>query len=160
MATLTSDQAASTFPVAGAAARGVCQVAVGRYTLAANPSQNDIIQFCKVPAGATVFGGWLQGADIDTGTEAFDLDIGYAANGVESADTDAFGNFGVITGDVSVHLPVAGIFLPFANVIQSAGYVTFSAETTIIGTVNAAANSGGTGNLQVVVFYTVAGDTV
>lgn len=132
---------------------GVCQVAYGLYNLAANPSQNDVIEFCKLPAGATVIGGFLQAADIDTGIETFDIDIGWAANGVESADTDGFGNFGVLTGDVSVHLPVAGIYVPFANILQSAGVQTFSAETTIIGTVNAAAATGGTGMLKVVVLY-------
>jgi len=74
-------------------------VAWGTYTLAANPSQNDVIEFCKVPAGATVIGGFFQGADIDTGTEALDIDIGWAANGTDAADTDGFGNLGVLTGD-------------------------------------------------------------
>jgi hypothetical protein len=134
--------------------QGVLQVAWGTYTLAANPSQNDVIEFCKVPAGGTVIGGFLQGADIDTGTEAFDIDIGWAANGTDNADTDGFGNFGVQTGDaVTDFRPVAGIYMPFINIIQDSGYKTFAAETKIIGTVNAAANAGGTGLLKVVVFF-------
>lgn len=155
MATLTGSRAASTAPVPSlSSTQGVLQVAWGTYTLAANPSQNDVIEFCKVPAGATVIGGWLQGADIDTGTEAFDIDIGWAANGTDSADTDGFGNFGVLTGDAVTELkPVAGIYVPFANVIQDSGYKTFAAETKIIGTVNAAANAGGTGLLKVVVLF-------
>ncbi|MCB4862347.1 hypothetical protein K7W03_22405 [Sphingobium sp. PNB] len=154
MATLTAARAAPTFPVPSLSVpAGVLQVAWGLYNLAANPSQNDVIEFCRVPAGATVIGGWLQGADIDTGTETLDIDIGWAANGTDNADTDGFGNLGVLTGDVSVHTPVAGIFVPFANVIQDAGYKTFAAETKIIGTVNAAANAGGTGVLKVVVLF-------
>ncbi len=154
MTTLTGARAASTAPVPSLSSmQGVLQVAWGYYNLAANPSQNDVIEFCKVPAGATVIGGWLQGADIDTGTETLDIDIGWAANGTDNADTDGFGNFGVLTGDVSVHLPVAGIFVPFANVIQDSGYKTFAAETKIIGTVNAAAQAGGTGYLKVVVLF-------
>src|SRR5574338_662989 len=99
MATLTGTHAVSTYPVSGAAVpTGVLQVAWGIYTLAANPSQNDVIECCKLPKGATVIGGWLAGADIDTGTETFDIDVGYAD------DTDAFGNLGVVTGDVSVPL--------------------------------------------------------
>lgn len=155
MATLTGSRAASTAPVPSLSShQGVLQVAWGTYTLAANPSQNDVIEFCRVPAGATVIGGWLQGADIDTGTETFDIDIGWAANGTDTADTDGFGNFGVLTGDAVTELkPVAGIYVPFANVIQDSGYKTFAAETKIIGTVNAAANAGGTGLLKVVVLF-------
>jgi hypothetical protein len=155
MATLTGTKAAATAPVPGLPVpTGVLGVAWGIYNLAANPSQNDVIEFCKVPAGATVIGGFLQGADIDTGTEAFDLDIGWAANGTDAADTDGFGNFGVMDGDaVAQFRPVAGIYYPFVNIIQDAGYKTFAAETKIIGTVNAAANAGGTGVLKVVVFY-------
>lgn len=155
MATLTGSRAVATFPVPGAMVpAGALQVAWGVYTLAANPSQNDVIEFCRVPKGATVIGGFLQGADIDTGTEAFDLDIGWAANGTDVADTDGFGNFGVMDGDaVSQFRPVAGIYYPFVNIIQDSGFKTFAAETKIIGTVNAAANAGGTGLLKVVVFY-------
>jgi hypothetical protein len=154
MATLTGSHAAASYPVGGAGQANVLHVAWGEYTLAANPSQNDVIEFCKVPAGATVIGGFLQGADIDTGTEAFDLDIGWASNGTDNADTDGFGNFGVMDGDaVSQFRPVAGIYYPFVNIIQDSGHKKFAAETKIIGTVNAAANAGGTGLLKVVVFY-------
>jgi hypothetical protein len=154
MATLTGSHAAASYPVGGAGQANVLHVAWGTYTLAANPAQNDVIEFCKVPAGATVIGGFLQGADIDTGTEAFDLDIGWASNGTDSADTDGFGNFGVMDGDaVSQFRPVAGIYYPFVNIIQDNGFKKFAAETKIIGTVNAAANAGGTGLLKVVVFY-------
>jgi hypothetical protein len=131
-------------------------VAWGVYSLAANPTAADIIEFCRVPAGATVIGGYVQAADLDTNaTEELDIDIGWAANGVDNADTDGFGNFGVLTGDASVHLPVAGIYVPFANVIQSPGFKTFGAETTVIGTVNVDAATGGTGAIKVVVFYTM-----
>ena len=156
MATLTGTRAAATFPVGGPAAQGVQQVAWGVYTLAADPAPNDIIEFCRVPAGATVIGGFLQGIDIDTdATETFDIDIGWAANGTDVADPDGFGNFGVQTGDASVHLPVAGIYLPFANIIQSAGFKTFAAETVITGTIIDDAATGGTGLLKVVVWYVV-----
>jgi len=154
MATLTGSHAAASYPVGGAGQANLLHVAWGVYTLAANPSQNDVIEFCKVPAGAIVIGGFLQGADIDTGTEAFDIDIGWAANGTDSADTDGFGNFGVLSGDaITEFKPVAGIYNPFLNIIQDAGFKKFAAETKIIGTVNAAANAGGTGLLKVVVLY-------
>jgi len=154
MATLTGTRAASTYPVSGAARKGVLQVAYGTYTFATAASANDVVEFCKVPAGATVIGGFYQGADIDTGTETFDFDIGWASNGTDAADPDGFGNFGVQDGDVVAQFrPVAGIYYPFINIIQDSGFKTFAAETTITGTVVAAANAGGTGTVKVVVYY-------
>lgn len=157
MATLTGSRAAASFPVAGAAVpAGVLQVAWGIYNFAVAPSAADIVNMCKVPANATVIGGFLQGADIDSGTETLDIDVGWAANGTDVADPDGFGNNGVLSGDATTErLPVAGIYVPFTNVIQDAGFKTFAAETTITCTIVAAANAGGTGVLKVVVFYVV-----
>lgn len=159
MATLTGPRAAATFPTPSISHNnGVLGVAWGIYTLTANPTAADVIEFCKVPAGATVIGGFVQAADIDTGTETLDIDIGWAANGTDAADPDGFGNFGVWDGDTIGQLkPVAGVYYPFANVIQDSGYKTFAAETKIIGTVVAAANGGGTGLIKVVVFYVGGG---
>ena len=157
MATLTAARAAANFPVGGFAGSGVVNVAYGSYTLAANPTAADIIKFCKLPAGATVIGGWLRGEDIDTGTEALDIDIGWAANGGTgvgaTADPDGFGNFGVITGDAVTELkPEVSILLPLNGTLKS-GPVSFDAETSIQGVVNVAANAGGTGVLWLTVFY-------
>jgi hypothetical protein len=157
MATLTAARAAAGFPVGGFAGAGVLNVAYGSYTLAANPTAADIIKFCKVPAGATVIGGWLRGEDIDTGTETLDIDIGWAANGGTgvgaTADPDGFGNFGVVTGDVVTELkPEVSVFLPLNGTLKS-GPVSFDAETTIQGVVNVAANAGGTGVLWLTVLY-------
>lgn len=158
MATLTGPRAAANFPVPGLPKQGAQGLAWGYYNLAAAPSMGDIILMCKVPAGATVIGGFLQGADIDTGTETLDLDVGWAANGTDSADPDGFGNNGVLSGDATTErLPVAGIYVPFTNVIQDSGYKTFAAETTITVTVTAAAHMGGTGMLKVVVWYVGGG---
>ncbi len=156
MATLTATRAAATFPVAAPVGAGVLCAAYGSYTLAANPTAADIIQFCRVPAGATVIGGYLQGADIDTGTEEFNFDLGWAANGAESADPDGFGNFDVITGDVSVHMAVAGIYLPFQGVLITTGPQLFTRETIIQGVVNVDAATGGTGILTCVVHYVMS----
>jgi hypothetical protein len=157
MATLTAARAAANFPVGGFAGAGVLNVAYGSYTLAANPTAADIIKFCKVPAGATVIGGWLRGEDIDTGTETLDIDIGWAANGGTgvgaTADPDGFGNFGVVTGDVVTELkPEVSVFLPLNGTLKS-GPVSFDAETSIQGVVNVAANAGGTGVLWLTVLY-------
>lgn len=153
MATVTGPRAAASFPCPSIPSiQGVAGRSWGFYNITSALSANDVIEFCKVPAGATVIGGFLQGADIDTGTETFDIDIGWAANGTDAADTDGFGNFGVLSGDATAErFPVAGIYVPFVNIIQDSGYKTFAAETKIIGTVIAAAHMGGTGMLKVVV---------
>lgn len=156
MATLTATRAASTFPVFKGMGAGAVCAAYGTYELAANPTAADIIEFCRVPKGAVVIGGWLMGDDIDTGTEAFDFDVGWAANGVDAADPDGFGNFGVLSGDVITELkPVASIYNPLQGVLLADGPKAFAAETVIQGVVNAPANAGGTGTLSVVVLYVV-----
>lgn len=158
MATLTGARAVSTFPVPGLPEQGALGVAWGTYTFAANPSAADVVEFCKLPAGATVIGGYYQGADIDTGTETFDMDIGWASNGTDAADPDGFGNFGVQAGDALTEFrPVAGIYYPFLNIVQDSGFKTFAAETKVIGTVVATAAAGGTGTVKVVVFYVGGG---
>lgn len=154
--TLTADRAADGFPVFAPIGAGILCAAWGTYDLAANVEDGDIFEMCKVPSGATVIGGYLMGEDIDTdGTEALDLDIGWAANGDEVADPDGFGNLGVLTGDVSVHLPVAGYYIPLQGVLAADGPKTFNAETTIQIEANAAATAGGTGRLTLVVHYLV-----
>lgn len=156
MATLTAPRAASTAPVPSLSShQGVLQVAYGIYSLATNPTAADILNICKVPAGATVIGGYVQAADLDTNAnETLDIDVGWAANGAEVADPDGFGNFGVLTGDaVAEFRPVAGIYLPFVNVIQDSGVKTFTAETTITVTFTAAAATLTAGVIKVVVFF-------
>ena len=154
MATVTGPRAASTFPTPGLPIpSGVKGVAWGYYNHASNLAAATVIEYCRVPAGATVIGGFIQIDDLDTGTEELDIDFGWAANGTDSADPDGFGNLGVLTGDVSVHLPVAGIWLPLAGIIQTAGFKTLAAETMLIGTVKVDAAMGGTGISKIVVEY-------
>jgi len=156
MATLIGPRALATFPTPSLPVmQGVLGVAWGYYNATSTLAQNDIIHFCRVPSGATVIGGFFQAADIDTGTEALDIDIGWAANGTDAVDTDGFGNLGTLDGDaVSMFRPVAGIYYPFLNIIQDSGYKTFSAETTLTAVVNTAANAGGTGMLKLVAYFT------
>lgn len=163
MTALKGARALPNFPVGGYAGAGVVNCAWGLYTLAANPTANDTIDFCKIPAGATVIGGWLRGEDIDTGTEALDIDIGWTANGGSgtgaTADPDGFGNFGTLDGDaVSQMKPEASILYPLNGVLKN-GPVYFDAETLIQGVVNTAANAGGTGVLWVEVFYLLGDST-
>jgi hypothetical protein len=154
MATLLAANAAASAPCPGKPIpAGTLGVSWGYYSHGSNLAAATVIRYCKVPAGATVIGGYFQCADLDTGTEELDIDIGWAANGVEVADPDGFGNLDVLTGDVSVHLPVAGIYVPFAGIIQSAGFVTFSAETLLEAVINVDAATGGTGISKLVAWY-------
>lgn len=147
MATLTADRAQPEFGVYKPTGAGALAFAYGVYELTANPSVSDIIEFCKVPAGAVIVDGFLRGDDIDTGTETLDIDIGVSGN------ADQLGNFGVITGDAVVGVkPEVQIWMPLNGELKD-GPVSVTAETTIIGTVNAVAQAGGTGTLYLGVYY-------
>jgi hypothetical protein len=152
---VASTRAASTFPVAAGGPAGVVHVAWGTYTHASNLAATTIIEYCRIPRGATVVGGYWCATDLDTGTEELDIDIGWAANGVDTADPDGFGNLDVLTGDVSVHVPVASIWVPLQGVLFTAGPKTFGAETVCQAVVNVDAATGGTGQSTMVVYYTV-----
>ncbi|MFO1126464.1 MAG: hypothetical protein U1E25_15060 [Methylocystis sp.] len=161
MATLTADRAKATFPVFKGDGAGDLCAAYGSYTWASALS-TDTVQLCRLPAGAVVLGGWIMGDDLDTGTEALDFDIGWAANGVEVANPDGFGNFGVVTGDAfsAGNLSMsAGInyWLPAVtgSVLADTGPQAFTNETIITMTINAAANAGGTGTISIVLLYVV-----
>lgn len=153
---VATSRAASTFPVYKPSGAGQLCVAYGSYTHASNLAATTLIEYCRVPKGATVVGGFWYSDDLDTGTEELDIDLGWAANGVDAVDTDGFGNLGVLTGDVSVHVPVAGNWIPLQGVLMSAGPKTFGAETVITALVNVDAATGGTGVSTMVVFYTVS----
>lgn len=158
MTTLTATRAAATFPVSGGGMAGTQKTAYGTYSFATNPLAGTTVEFCRVPKGAVVVGGRVFGHQIDTSTEAFDMDIGYSGNGVESTDTDAFGNFGVWAGAaVAGTKPEVGYNMHFGGVLfATAGAPpAFSAETVIIGTVNASAAVFTVGAVTVVVDYIV-----
>lgn len=155
MATVSATRAASGMPVFKAGA-GVLCVAHGTYEHASNLAAATIIEYCRIPKGAVVVGGWWGGDDLDTdATEELDIDIGWAANGVDAVDVDGFGNLGTITGDVSVHLGAAGMYFPLQGKLLTDGPQTFSAETVIQATVNTDAATGGTGTTSMVVYYYV-----
>lgn len=112
---------------------------------------------CKVPAGAIVVDGFVRADDMDTGAEALDMDVGWAANGSDAADPDGFGNLGVWTGDAVTDIkPEGSIYYPFNGVLKD-GPKTFARETTIQVEANAAATTFAAGTLYVGVFYIVPG---
>ena len=144
----------SYFPVAANGPAMSLKVATGTFEIATALASGDIIEMCKVPAGAVVVDGKVYGDDIDTGTEALDFDIGWKATALEVTDTDGFGNLGTITGDVITDLkPEVSILYPFGGVLRTAGPKLFTAEATIQIYCNTAANAGGTGTITVVVYY-------
>lgn len=157
MATFTAARAASTFPVSKPSTAGVLNVAYGVIEVAANPAAADIYSMCKIPAGAVVVGGYVYGDDLDTNaTETLDLDVGYAANGVDAADPDAFGNLGVMGTDTVAGIKSeVGYQYPFGGVIITDGPKALAAETTITVTCVATAATFAAGTLSVVVYYVV-----
>jgi hypothetical protein len=127
MATVTGARAASTFPAySGLGAGNLCR-AYGHYDYAAEPAASDVLELCRIPAGAVILGGFIRMGDMDSNaTETLDFDVGTAA------DPDMLGNFGVNTGDAVVgYLPEGGILLPLHGLLATSGPITTSVETVI-----------------------------
>lgn len=152
--TVASAQVASGKPVAGHGFAGNLKVAYGTYNIGSAVAPNDVIQMCRTPKGAVILDVAIFGQDIDTGTEALDFDAGYAANGVDAADTDAWGVFVNVTGD-GIGNDTVGVRLFGAGVLASGGPKTLGAETVHQIIFNAAANAGGTGRLNMLVYYII-----
>lgn len=146
MATYYSDQYNQNLTYSGIVPSGVVHRVAAKFTITTALAQDDVVKMLRLPAGATVVEGRLKATDIDTGTEALDIDIGWAANGVETADEDGFGNLGVWTGDSNNDFA-------FQNVLWSAGPKYFTNATDIQLDVNAAANAGGTGTIWMIIDY-------
>jgi hypothetical protein len=109
-----------------------------------------------LPKGAIVTGGYFSCVDMDTGTEALDMDLGITANGVDSADPDFFMNGGLFSGD-----PITDLVLT-----NSANYRPFTgpfpvtqlgAKTLVQQITNTAANATGTGKFVVSIDYKLPG---
>jgi hypothetical protein len=149
MATTTGTRAAASFPAFSAIGAGILCRAYGHYDFAAEPAAADVLELCKVPRGAVILGGFIRMADLDTdATETLDFDVGTAA------DTDAFGNFGVQTGDVVTgYLPEGGILLPLHGTLATDGPVTVTADTVIQVTFVDDPATFGQGNVTLCVDY-------
>lgn len=149
--TLTGARGALT-PV-GHGISGNVKAAYGSYAVAATVEDGDIFELCVLPKNAVVLGGAFYTGDLDTGVEVLDLDVGWAANGVDAADPDGFVNSGVLTGDAIVDLLAAGSnYRPFP---MAAGPLTFGADTTVQVEANVPSNVFAAGTIYVVVYYIV-----
>lgn len=132
--------------------QGETAVAWGLMDITAAQSADDTITWFVLPQDAIVIDGWLRGDDIDTGTETYELDIG------NSSDTDKYLDSGVLTGDaVTGTKPETGIRRQLGGTLITTGFPSaLTAEETVLGTVVAAANAGGTGQLGLWMLYTSA----
>lgn len=151
--TFTATRGAATFQATQSHIAGTLCQAWGTIALSTNVVNGDIWRMCWVPRGATVTGGYILMEDIDTGAEAVDLAIGWAANGDEIADPDGLLLDHVFTGDISVHLDVASSKVFFGGVLTGAGPKTFNAKTLIQVEANTAATTFAAGQMTVVVDY-------
>ena len=144
MASLDSNQYGANKPIPSAIGGGLLTCLFGTITLAAAQAANDTVNLFKMPKGFTPMFGFVMGDDIDTGTEAYDFDVGVAGN------TDKFGNFGVVTGDAVAGIkPEVCIWMPLAGELCTEAPAEVLVETDVILTVNAAAQAGGTGTINV-----------
>lgn len=148
MTTYKTDQVTNKQTYHGNYPANVVQTVCAVFEISTALAADDVVEMLKLPAGSTVVGGYLRATDIDTGTETLDIDIGWAANGTESADPAGFGNLGVWTGDSNNDFELAGV-------LYTTGPQYFTEETTIQLDVNAAANAGGTGTIWLVVQFFV-----
>jgi hypothetical protein len=157
MATFTSAQAASTYPVTKPSTAGVMCVAYGTIEVAANPVAADIYQMVRLPKGAIVHGGMVYSDDLDTNaTETLDMDVGWAANGVDAADPDGLGNLGVMLTDTVAGIkPEAGYQYPLGGTLITDPPLAFGAETIIQLTCVATAATFAAGTLSLRVYYSV-----
>ena len=154
--TLTAINAGADAKVFGHGIRGNVKFAYGTYEIAAAVETDDIFEMCRLPPGAVVIDGFVRGDDIDTGTEALDMDVGWAANGTDAADPDGFGNLGLWSGDAIPGIkPDVAIYFPFNGILKD-GPKTFTsptADTIVQITAITASNAGHVGTVSVGVYY-------
>lgn len=154
MATVTATRASSTKPVSGHGFAGNKKQAWGVYNVTASLAAGTVIEMCRVPKGAVITGGVFAGSVIESTVQTLDIDIGYATNGVDTADTDAFGNLGTLNGTAVAGVkPDTGYRYPLGGVLLTAGPKTMGAETVISLLVNASATTWTSGVLSLVVDY-------
>lgn len=151
--TLSATRAAAAVPQRTPQGEGEVAFTYGIYEIAAVVEDGDIFEMCRIPAGCSVIDGFVRADDIDTGTEALDMDVGWAANGTESADPDGFGNLGTWTGDAVTNVkPETQIWYPFNGVLKD-GPQAFTNETVIQLEANTPSNAGHVGTVYVGVYY-------
>lgn len=109
-----------------------------------------------LPKGAIPIGGYFSCVDMDTGTEALDMDLGITDNGVDGADPDFFMNGGLFSGDAITDLPLTNSanYRPFTGPFPK---TQLGAKTLVQQITNTAANATGTGKFVVRIDYLAPG---
>jgi len=152
--TFIATRAAATFPVAQSHIAGTLCQAWGTIAVGANPTDGDIYQMCRVPAGATITGGYIYTEDLDAhATETLDMMVGWAANGDEVADPNGLLLAKVFVGDIDIHLDVASNYMFLGGVLLSAGPKTVNAETILQVECNVTAATFAAGQMSLYVNY-------
>jgi hypothetical protein len=153
--TVTSTQGATDQALFKPLGSGLLAVAHGTYEETTPQVDGDIWQMLRVPKGACIVDGVIRADDLDTGTETLDIDVGWAANGVEPADPDGFGNLGVWTGDAVTGVKPEATVMYRLNGVLKDGPMCFGDDTTIQLEANAASAGGGDGTFNLTVYYYV-----
>jgi hypothetical protein len=157
MATFTAARAAATFPVAKTVGGGVLHASWGTIEVLANPTPGDVYEMCRVPAGAVIVGGQILSEDMDVNAaETLNLSVGWAANGVDAANSTGLSNFGVASVDTVAGIKQEpGYNYQLGGVLILDGPKTLAAETVITITCIATALTFGTPplTLSLVVYY-------
>lgn len=136
-----------------------------KYEIAAQVEDGDIFELGYIPGRIMVCGSAFVCDDIDTGTEALDMDVGWAAaggsetytdpetgitytNAAASASPTGLHNAGVLTGDGLAESHTGNLRVQFYP-----DPLYFSSKTKIQIEANAAANAFAAGTAAVYIFY-------
>ena len=154
--TLTATKGKLSAPQPGTGPAGNLKVQYETYSIAANVEAGDVFAMVWVPA-CTVLDGRIVADQLDThNTPTLDMNVGWAANGVDAADPDGFGNFGVWDdAAVTGYKPEVGHRLPFGGTLLANGPKTFTVPTQILVTDVAAAATFAAGQMTLIVEYVV-----
>ena len=143
MAIANTDQDGDTARVIGSG-NSTLKSLYGTIEIGAAASINYTINLFTMPAGFTPLFGRMVGDDLDTGTEALEIDIGI------DGDTTKYLDSGVITGDTIANEKITvGISIPLQEELMTVKPTEVTVDTDVIATYTAAANAGGTGTLTV-----------
>lgn len=124
---------------------GRVKVLKDKYTLSAAVTAADIIACTKLPAGALVLDAFIRSGDMG-GTGQWS--VGYAANGVDAADPDAFIN-NSDAGDAASYTRATG------DAAETGILKRFSVETQVTITCEETTTAT-TGDVEIVILYVLA----
>lgn len=147
------------FPISSPSIAGVmcCSYGIIHFPLSNHPQTGDIIEMCRIPAGATIIGGRLCSGQLDQESLAeFEFDMGWADNGVEPASSDGLGNLGeAVAPPFACYKFEEGYMMPLQGDFMRDGPLTFTNKTIIQVTIIAGANNPIAGNMSMMVYFTI-----